>query len=395
MSQRYWLRIILPRILLKLAEIFLVMLISPVLAKPTGRCPACIMSMFISTEITSTRRDIVFVSHESDLMPVLTRADFTQWGVKPNAQPNWMALDESATVENISNLLPGSQLHFQFNEMRLELSVPQEYLRRDPQGSVSPAQWDDGLNMLFLNYNFPPPITMAALKSQNDSYLNLRSGINVGPWRLRNYSAYNNNNGMSRWNTIATSLERDIKTLKSQFSAGDGYTQSGVFDSVNFRGVQLYSDDSMLPESVRGFAPVVRGIAQSNAQVTIRQGGNIIWQSYVPPGPFVIDDLYPTAASGDLDVAVREADGSVHQFIQPFSAVPVMQREGQFKYALAVGQYRAANDQDKEPTFFANDSELWFTLGYHGLRRNADFSRLLGWRIRNGERIWRPWFALF
>ena len=55
MSQRYWLRIILPRILLKLAEIFLVMLISPVLAKPTGRCPACIMSMFISTEITSTR----------------------------------------------------------------------------------------------------------------------------------------------------------------------------------------------------------------------------------------------------------------------------------------------------------------------------------------------------
>jgi outer membrane usher protein len=69
-------------------------------------------------------RDIVFVSHESDLMPVLTRADFTQWGVKPNAQPNWMALDESATVENISNLLPGSQLHFQFNGMRLELSVP-------------------------------------------------------------------------------------------------------------------------------------------------------------------------------------------------------------------------------------------------------------------------------
>lgn len=38
-------------------------------------------------------RDIVFVSHESDLMPVLTRADFTQWGVKPNARPTgwrWM-----------------------------------------------------------------------------------------------------------------------------------------------------------------------------------------------------------------------------------------------------------------------------------------------------------------
>jgi outer membrane usher protein len=81
----------------------------------------------------------------------------------------------------------------------------------------------------------------------------------------------------------------------------------------------------------------------------------------------VIDDLYPTAASGDLDVAVREADGSVHQFIQPFSAVPVMQREGQFKYALAVGQYRAANDQDKEPTF------LQTTLSY-GLPRIPRFT---------------------
>jgi outer membrane usher protein len=81
--------------------------------------------------------------------------------------------------------------------------------------------------MLFLNYNFSAANNHGGTESQNDSYLNLRSGINVGPWRLRNYSAYNNNNGMSRWNTIATSLERDIKTLKSQFSAGDGYTQSG------------------------------------------------------------------------------------------------------------------------------------------------------------------------
>src|SRR5690606_21599743 len=113
-----------------------------------------------------------------------------------------------------------------------------------------------------------------------------------------------------------------------------------------------------LPESIRGFAPVVRGIAQSNAQVTIRQSGNVIWQSYVPPGPFVIDDLYPTAASGDLEVVVREADGTVHQFIQPFSAVPVMQREGQLKYTLAAGKYRASNSKDKEPEF------LQGTVGY-------------------------------
>jgi outer membrane usher protein len=89
-------------------------------------------------------RDISFVGNESALSPTLKREDFTRWGVKPNAQPGWMDMDESATIDNISELLPGSQIHFQFDGMRLEVSVPQEYLRRDPQGSVSPEQWDDG-----------------------------------------------------------------------------------------------------------------------------------------------------------------------------------------------------------------------------------------------------------
>lgn len=321
-------------------------------------------------------RDISFAGKESELTPVLTCADFVRWGVKRNAQPEWMAIEDKANIDNIGELLPGSLVNFQFDGMRLDVSVPQEYMQRNPQGSISPEQWDDGLNMLFINYNFSAANSHGRDNSRNDSYLNLRSGINVGPWRLRNYSTYNNNDGDVRWNTISTSLERDIKVLKSQFSMGDGYTQSGLFDSVNFRGAQLYSDDAMLPESVRGFAPVVRGIAQSNAQITIRQGGNIIWQSYVPPGPFVIDDLYPTAASGDLEVVIREADGSVHQFIQPFSAVPVMQREGQFKYAVAAGKYHASNSKDKEPEFLQATMSYglpWDTTVYGGMLASGDY----------------------
>nr|WP_318382408.1 fimbria/pilus outer membrane usher protein [uncultured Enterobacter sp.] len=303
-------------------------------------------------------RDIPFASGDHGLTPTLTRDDVIKWGVKPNAQPAWMALAGNATVVDLGTLLPGSQTEFEFDGMRLNVSVPQEYLARNPQGAVSPAQWDDGLNMLFMNYAFSAADSQDHGNGRTDSYLNLRSGINVGPWRVRNYSTWNHTDQGNRWNSLSTSLERDIKALKSQFSAGDSYTPSGVFDSVNLRGLQLWSDDAMLPESQRGFAPVVRGIARSNAQVTIRQGGNIIWQSYVPPGPFVIDDLYPTAASGDLEVSVREADGTLHQFVQPFSAVPIMQREGQLKYAFAAGEYRATSSKDKTPEF------MLATLGY-------------------------------
>ena len=47
--------------------------------------------------------------------------------------------------------------------------------------------------------------------------------------------------------------------------------QAIFLTAVSFRGVQLASDDNMLPDSLKGFAPVVRGIAKSNAQITIKQ----------------------------------------------------------------------------------------------------------------------------
>lgn len=56
-----------------------------------------------------------------------------------------------------------------------------------------------------------------------------------------------------------------------------------MLESVPYRGIKLASDESMLPQSQRGFAPVVRGIAQSNAMVTIRQNNSVIYQTSVPP----------------------------------------------------------------------------------------------------------------
>ena len=45
------------------------------------------------------------------------------------------------------------------------------------------------------------------------------------------------------------------------------------------RGALLASDDEMLPDSQRGFAPVVRGIAKSNAEVSIEQNGYVIYRT--------------------------------------------------------------------------------------------------------------------
>ncbi|SUG28981.1 outer membrane usher protein SfmD [Salmonella enterica subsp. arizonae] len=122
-----------------------------------------------------------------------------------------------------------------------------------------------------------------------------------------------------------------------------------MFDSVPFRGVQLASDDDMLPESLRGYAPIIRGIARTNAQVSVKQNGYVIYQTYVSPGAFEIADMFPTGSSGDLDVTIKETDGSEQHQVIPFASLPVLQREGRLKYSVTSGQYRPYDgDIDKE-----------------------------------------------
>ncbi|MEB7742821.1 fimbria/pilus outer membrane usher protein, partial [Escherichia coli] len=84
--------------------------------------------------------------------------------------------------------------------------------------------------------------------------------------------------------------ERGLNGIKSRLMLGEDYTPSDVFDSVPFRGVMLGSDESMVPWNQREFAPVVRGIARSQARVEVRQNGYLIQSQTVAPGPFALTD---------------------------------------------------------------------------------------------------------
>ncbi|HAT1608106.1 TPA: fimbria/pilus outer membrane usher protein [Raoultella planticola] len=301
-----------------------------------------------------TEREVTFSRQAGKLAPELTPEDLLLWGVAHNATAEFMQADVHQKITDPGLLLPESHFAFDFPQSRLNISVPQQYVLRNPQGYIPEQEWDDGVNMAFLNYSYSGATTRrdGAAGVDNSAYLNLRSGVNLGAWRLRHYGAYTHSDEGNQWDNINTYLQRDVKSLKSQFVVGEGQTQSEIFDSFAFRGAQLYSDDNMLPESLRGFAPIVRGIAHSNAQVTIRQNGSTIWQSYVPPGPFAISDLYPTSSSGELEIVILESDGTQRRSVQPFSAVPVMQREGRFKYSVAAGNYRSSDTTGREPTFF-------------------------------------------
>ena len=52
---------------------------------------------------------------------------------------------------------------------------------------------------------------------------------------------------------------------------------------MSLRGARMYSDDRMLPMGSTGYAPVIRGVANSNAKVSVTQSGNKIYETSVPP----------------------------------------------------------------------------------------------------------------
>lgn len=266
-----------------------------------------------------------------------------------------LSLQNKAALENepdrcfmLPELIDSAYVTFDSSTLKLDVSIPQAIMLRKPRRYVNPEQWDDGVTAARLNYNANIYHYSSGGKSTTQSFLGLRAGLNMGAWRFRHIGnlTHDSDNGTS-YNHTQNYLQRSIEPVKGKLTIGDSYTSGQFFDSYGFRGVQLATDERMYPESLRGFAPIVRGTANSNARVQIYQNNNIIYETNVSPGPFEIEDLYPTGwYSGDLEVVVTEADGSIRRFTVPYAASVNALRPGVTHYAATVGRYRnSASDQ--------------------------------------------------
>lgn len=297
------------------------------------------------------RRDVKF-SHDNEdqeLYPcfISLKETLASMGVKVKTLPSLNDVDEKSCVNPVP-LITGSTWLFDGQLLRLNITIPQIYLDMNTRDYISPTRWDEGINALMVNYDFSGSHTLKADYSAEDSnYLNIRNGLNIGAWRLRNYSTLNITNGDAEYHSINTWLQRNIPSLRSQIMLGDTWTASDIFDSTQIRGVRLYTDNDMLPVSQNSFSPVVHGIAKTNATVIIRQNNYIIYQTAVPQGAFAITDLNTVSSGGDLDITIKEEDGTEQHFTQPYASLAVLKREGQTDIDFSIGELR--NDEHHKP----------------------------------------------
>ncbi len=318
------------------------------------------------------RQAITVIEEAGQLRPVLSTTRLAAWGVNVQA---FAGLSRQQTVSDIGRYIPDASSQLDFSQQRLILSIPQAAMCGQQRDYIDPASWDDGVAAAFSDYSLTGSHSRNDSGSDRASYLNLRNGVNLGVWRLRNYADFRQDS-RSHWHSRASWLQRDIKSWRSQLRMGDTFTAGELFDSVQFRGIELASEEEMLPDSMRGFAPAIRGMAYSNARVTVAQHGDVIYETWVTPGEFLLSDLYPTSQSGDLEVTIKESDGAERKFIQPYSASARMLRAGRVRYSLSAGQYTPELAQGAAQPF--TQSTLFYGLPanltlYGGTQLAADY----------------------
>lgn len=319
--------------------------------KNNAQLPGTYRSHIVVDNVTLETRDVTYVLSENkkQLLPVFTKADLRQFGLKVDTIPGLKMLSDDAQAEDLQKYVPQAGYSFDVSTQTLAIRVPQIYRNMRMGDIADSSRWDDGVPAAWLNYYYSGSQQHTDYGEDTSHYVNLNSGINLGPWRLRNNSIYSNTDG---WDSANTWLQRDIAALKSQLAIGETWTDGELFDSIQFTGVKLGTNTNMLSNREQGFAPTITGIANSDAKVTIKQNGYVIYETYVSPGPFEINDLNQTSAGSEFEVTITEADGSQRSYIQNSAAVPILVRQGTLKYNLAAGRYRA-NDgyQSEEPDF--------------------------------------------
>lgn len=297
---------------------------------------------FVSTDnITFSEMD------DGQVKPCMNPSQLAVAGIAPRDGLPAGAKEKNACL-SLSTLIKGSSSHFDTSRLRLDLSIPQADMNIRPRGYVDPGELDAGSSLGFINYitnYYHVSYSGNNTRDLDSGWLSMNGGINIGMWQFRQLSnvQWNRDSG-TNWNTLRRYLQRPLPAFNSQLSAGELTTTGRLLSGLSYKGISLATDERMLPDSMRGYAPAIRGVAGSTSKVTVSQNGRQIYQTTVAPGPFDINDLYPTSYSGDLDVEITGADGSVSRFSVPFSAVPESMRPGISRYGLSVGRTVDAGD---------------------------------------------------
>ncbi len=335
-----------------------------------------IVTVLVNGELKS-QEEINFKPTESgNVEPEFEANLLKRWGIDIE---RFDSLKSIYSNEELISTITGFTSEFNTNNQTLSLSIPQKWIYSPEWSQVPPQSWDHGETALLSNYRYSSLNSRYKSKEKQSQSLSINSALNISGWRIRHNGYWNSD--ARGWDSINTFARHDYNFWQGgQFTIGQTSTDDGIFNSFPFEGASLSSDDGMIVPMLTSYTPTIRGVANTPAQITVRQNNTIIWQGDVPAGPFELRDIYPLY-SGDMNVEIRESNGEVRYFNQTSATLPILQHKGRLRYNAAIGRYRDTGKSHKDQPSFIQSSLAW-GLGwdatiYGGLIAANDYNSMI------------------
>ncbi|QIG06044.1 fimbria/pilus outer membrane usher protein [Proteus sp. ZN5] len=293
---------------------------------------------------------LYFKNIDNKLTPCLSVNDFISLGIDTDFYNLKKEDQEPVALSDYS-----INFKYFFSNQKLNLIIPQKALITTVENIVDEKDWDDGITALFTQYSYWIKYHQEKPIEQK---LNLHSGINMGAWRVRSQNRFDWTRDHYQSKLSSIYAYRQVNSFSSLFYGGKFSPTTRILPTDKIIGFQLISNSLISNNTLYANGPIIEGIADTQAQVIIKQGDIIIYETVVPPGPFLINSL-PSIGSKKLTLEIKEADGRIKTSTHYFTSLPNQLNKGSYLYNIITGTL-SENSNNKKPFFFL--SELSYGL---------------------------------
>lgn len=250
--------------------------------------------------------------------------------------------DETLRCHDFMTRWPTTQIEQDTANLGLSLIVPTDALRpvvRDFSG------YETGGFAGLINYDLTGLYSHYGDQTSRYGSANTEVGFNAGDWIVRSRQVQTWQDDDSRTTHLEAYAQRTFAQQQLVLQAGQINLYNPVLAGAQITGVQVLTEQALQEENQ---GSTIDGIAYSQAQVEVRQNGALIHSTVVPAGPFSLSDVRRLDSRSDVEVTVKEIDGSERRFTVPAAMLGVgLPAPG---YSVAAGRVRdISHDQSAEP----------------------------------------------
>ncbi|WP_198364024.1 fimbria/pilus outer membrane usher protein [Burkholderia ubonensis] len=255
-----------------------------------------------------------------------------------------LKLRRDASVDDCTNMAdawPGFRANLFPGQFRVELIVPEEAF--DP--TSRDGGYQSGGTAALVNYDVFAQRMDTRFTSTDYIQARIEPGLNLSNWVVRNRGVFTHTNGRSVYRHQEAYAQRSLESQQSVMQFGQFGAFGEGFGGLPVLGFQIGSDNAQTGSGQ--LVVPIQGIASSNATVTVRQRGRVVYRTVVAPGSFTLSNVGNLSGGVDIDVEVIEEDGKRSTFVVPGS-VGLGETQPAPSWQFGIGRYRNSGDDSDE-----------------------------------------------